>query len=140
MRRIEIAKILRNESDFLAKYFLSKLSEISNFNTHRNSDPEFKIFGGFSHFALQGIYQLKLFNFSRILLVKQTKGQNHKQTDRLNNMQILLEQFWLKIQIPVYFTHTYPSTSLCSSTGLRSLPRNSQKQILISVFFFIYES
>ena len=32
MRRIEIAKILRNESDFLAKYFLSKLSEISNFN------------------------------------------------------------------------------------------------------------
>ena len=34
MRRIEIAKILRNESDFLAKYFLSKLSEISNFNTN----------------------------------------------------------------------------------------------------------
>ena len=32
MRRIEIAKILRNESDFLAKYFLSKLSEIPNFN------------------------------------------------------------------------------------------------------------
>ena len=32
MRRIKIAKILRNESDFLAKYFLSKLSEISNFN------------------------------------------------------------------------------------------------------------
>ena len=26
-------KILRNESDFLAKYFLSKLSEIPNFNT-----------------------------------------------------------------------------------------------------------
>ena len=33
MRRIKIAKILRNESDFLAKYFLSKLSEILNFNT-----------------------------------------------------------------------------------------------------------
>ena len=33
MRRIEIAKILRNESDFLAKYFLSKLSEIPNFNS-----------------------------------------------------------------------------------------------------------
>ena len=32
MRRIEIAKILRNESDFLAKYFLSNPSEISNFN------------------------------------------------------------------------------------------------------------
>ena len=33
MRRIEIAKILRNESDLLAKYFLSNPSEISNFNT-----------------------------------------------------------------------------------------------------------
>ena len=32
MRRIEIAKILRNESDLLAKYFLSNPSEISNFN------------------------------------------------------------------------------------------------------------
>ena len=32
MRRIKIAKILRNESDFLAKYFLSNLSEIPNFN------------------------------------------------------------------------------------------------------------
>ena len=35
MRRIKIAKILRNESDFLAKYFLSKLSEIPNFNTDK---------------------------------------------------------------------------------------------------------
>ena len=33
MRRIEIAKILRNESNLLAKYFLSNPSEISNFNT-----------------------------------------------------------------------------------------------------------
>ena len=32
MRRIKIAKILRNESDFLAKYFLSNPSEIPNFN------------------------------------------------------------------------------------------------------------
>ena len=37
MRRIKIAKILRNESDFLAKYFLSKLSEISNFNNIEHS-------------------------------------------------------------------------------------------------------
>ena len=33
MRRVEIAKILRNESDFLAKYFLSNPSEIFNFNS-----------------------------------------------------------------------------------------------------------
>ena len=38
MRRVEIAKILRNESDFLAKYFLSNPSEIFNFNNLRPSE------------------------------------------------------------------------------------------------------